>query len=304
MPGTRRPCRSSARSLRWTGRSSLPRLVVGFRRAVGQQLLQERADVSLHLDHPASRPEVGLGALELPLQFHVLNRVRARRSRTTRLRLQTAQSRPVALRSPGRQMRAIQPFAPQQSTELTRPRARISLGHDRQLVLRRILTTRRLLDQLRTRHPRRRDAAPARRETQPAYGSLVSSTGAILLHRPRLLLRVQPILKLRHDSTSDLALRLSDLTADAVSHELGREGPRSAISSAPAQKVLRGSSMKRSEITGAPVEACSRCAYSSQRPLTQSSLAQDRPPHQLLCRRTAYACDGSGGQRAGWRAKR
>jgi hypothetical protein len=56
---------------------------------------------------------------------------------------------------------------------------------------------------------------PAVGKAQSGYAALVFSNGAILPNTRN---------KLRHDSTSDLALRLSELTAEAVSHELGREG--------------------------------------------------------------------------------
>ena len=76
----------------------------------------------------------------------------------------------------------------------------------------------------------------AGRGTQGAVGELGFSSGGILLHRLLLLLRLHLCGKLRHDSTSDLTLRLNDPTADAVSHELGREG--SVTVSALARKVV------------------------------------------------------------------
>src|SRR6202453_834049 len=77
-PGTRGACRSSARSRRRPGRSSLWPPLVGLRRSLGQQLLQERGDGSLHLDHPASRLQIGLGALKITTQPRVLHRVLTR----------------------------------------------------------------------------------------------------------------------------------------------------------------------------------------------------------------------------------
>ena len=112
-------------------------------------------------------------------------------------------------------MRGIQALTPQQSTELTRPGARVSLSNDRQLVLGGELPTTRLLDQLRVRHDPGHGDAPAVGKAQTGYAALIFSNGGILPNTSR---------KLRHDSTSDLALRLSELTAVAVSHELGREG--------------------------------------------------------------------------------
>jgi HTH-like domain len=86
----------------------------------------------------------------------------------------------VALLAPLPQMRAIQPLAAQQRADLTRLRAPIGLTHDRQLVRRGEPPTRTALDELRVRDHLRRDA-PAGGETQLAYGSLRSSTGAIQL---------------------------------------------------------------------------------------------------------------------------
>ena len=122
----------------------------------------------------------------------------------------------VTLRPPRHQMRGIQPLTPEQSTELTRPGARVSLSNDQQLVLGRELPTTRLLDQLRVRQNPGLDGAPAVKKAQSGYAVLVFSNGAILPNTYS---------ELRHHSTSDLALRLSELTAEAVSHELGREGP-------------------------------------------------------------------------------
>jgi hypothetical protein len=112
-------------------------------------------------------------------------------------------------------MRRVQALTPEQSTELTRPGARVSLSNDRQLVLGGELPTTRLLDQLRVRHDPDPGGAPAVGKAQSGYAVLVFSDAAVLLNICS---------KLRHDSTSDLALRLSELTAVAVSHELGREG--------------------------------------------------------------------------------
>ena len=89
----------------------------------------------------------------------------------------------LALLAPVRQMRRVQPLTAQQLADLTRPGARVRLGQDLQLVLRRERPPLGLLDQLRVRHPRRR-GAPAGHESQLAYGSLVFAAGGSLIRAP------------------------------------------------------------------------------------------------------------------------
>ncbi len=147
-------------------------------RALGQQLLQERGDVSLHLDHPASRLQISPRATKVTTKPRVLQCLRALRTRTARLRLKRPERALLAQLTPLPQMRAIQPLAAQQGADLTRPSARVSLSHDRQLVLRAEPSTLRALDELRVRDPLRQGALTGR-ETQLAYGSLRPSTSSI-----------------------------------------------------------------------------------------------------------------------------
>src|SRR5205807_925930 len=86
------------------------------------------------------------------------------------------------LLAPVGQMRRVQPLAAQQLTDLARLRARLRLGQDLQLVLRRERPALGLLDQPRVRHPRRR-GAPATHESQLAYASLVFAAGGSTIRR-------------------------------------------------------------------------------------------------------------------------
>src|SRR5450432_2892463 len=166
-PGTPAASRSTARSPRSPDRSSLWPPLVGLRRALGQQLLQERGDVSLHLDHPASRRQISLRALKLTTQPRVLYRILTRCPWTARLGLQRTERAPVTLLTPLPQMRAIQPFTAHQRADLARLRARIGLAHDRQLVRRAKPPARTARNELGVRDPLRQ-GAPAGRESRVA----------------------------------------------------------------------------------------------------------------------------------------
>ncbi len=98
-----------------------------------------RADARrwLPLPPPAARmrKRPTRGVVQLPTQPRDLNSIPAHQSRTPRLRFQPAECARVALCTPVPKMRAIQPLAPQQRADLTRPLAVVGLTRDRQLVL-------------------------------------------------------------------------------------------------------------------------------------------------------------------------
>ncbi len=90
-------------------------------------------------------------------------------------RLQRAR---LTLLTPLTQNRRVQPLTTQQRADLARPRTRINLTQNPQLVLRREPSPLRTLDQLRIRQPRRYAAS---RSVPLAYGSLHSTAGGTLL---------------------------------------------------------------------------------------------------------------------------
>ena len=117
-------------------------------------------------------------------------------------------------------MRRVQPLAAQQLADLTRPGARVRLGQDLQLVLRRERPALGLLDQLGVRHPRRR-GAPAGPESQPGYASLVFAAGGSSLIRCPSSIRA----RLQHLRRSPFSpSRFIDSSMVSVSPDVDREG--------------------------------------------------------------------------------
>src|SRR5665811_152967 len=129
-PGRPAASRRPASALRRSARSSADALGLG--RAPGlEQLPQKRGDVSLHLDHPARLPELGLGPLQAAAQLDDLPLARIGRlaAATAPERLERAR---IPLLPPLRQMRAVEALPAQQHADLARPRARLRLSQDPQ----------------------------------------------------------------------------------------------------------------------------------------------------------------------------
>src|SRR6266478_10238432 len=75
--------------------------------------------------------------LALLLSNRLVPRIGRRRLRTPRLWREPCELAPIPRRAPGRQVRGVQPLAPQQRAEFPRLRAAVRLPHDPPLVLRR-----------------------------------------------------------------------------------------------------------------------------------------------------------------------
>src|SRR2546423_2478220 len=117
-------------------------------------------------------------------------------------------------------MRRVQALATQQFADLARPRARVRLGQDLQLVLRRERPALGLLDQLRVRHPLP-DGAPASPEPQPGYAAQVFVAGGSLTC---LLSSIRA--RLQHVRRSPFSpSRFIDTSMVSVSPDVDREGP-------------------------------------------------------------------------------
>jgi hypothetical protein len=115
----------------------------------------------------------------------------------------------------------VQPLAAQQLADLARPRARVGLLQDPQLVFGAKRTPLGSLDQLGVRHPRRRGVPPCN-ESRLAYGSPVFAAGDTLA--PVVVLDAQ-----HRVVRSSLALdRLSDFKVKTVSPDADRKGRRAA----------------------------------------------------------------------------
>jgi hypothetical protein len=122
----------------------------------------------------------------------------------------------VTLLAPIRQVRRVQALTAQQCADLTRPRARLCLPQDPQLVLRAKPPPLGLRDQLRVRDPRRR-GAPAGPESQLAYGWLRFAAGGTV---------APTVLDTQHrDVCSNLALDSSVIPRSKPSHgDVDRKG--------------------------------------------------------------------------------
>jgi len=104
----------------------------------------------------------------------------------------------------------------------------------------------------------------------------------ILRHRRRL----QLFLELRRDSISDLAVKLGDRTADAVSHELGKEGRERASPVCNAWRIVIPYLRRNAQ--------CDRALKARRRPA--AGLEPSRAPDRSACR--------PGGDRSGSRTHR
>ena len=121
-------------------------------------------------------------------------------------------------------MRRVQPLAAQQLADLARPGARVSLGEDLRLVLRRERPALGLLDQLRVRRP-----PPARRARRPRIPARLRLAGLRGRRQPHPLPQLHSCSSPTCPAFSVLALKVIDSSMVSVSPDVDREGPTKGL---------------------------------------------------------------------------